>query len=235
MTEPTDNNSTETASSDETIRKIWARDLKAGAEVHTVFRAAVKEKIAARSGKTFLKLTLADRTGLVDGRIFDNVGAADSAFSTDDYLLVKGRVDEFKGRLQIVIARLERLDPGPINADDFAFAAPPPEEKREERRDEKHEAKVRLSRRLERLLEVPQVAQALDAFVAQLEKALVPRDAPAGAPKHERPERKPKGPRVEHRPKPEEPKRDPSLPEGLAFKPLAALVGEGAKSEDSNS
>ena len=45
------------------------------------------------------------------------------------------------------------------------------------------------------------------------------------APKPER-ERKPKTPRVDHKPKAEEPKRDPSLPEGLAFKPFNALVGD---------
>ena len=57
---------------------------------------------------------------------------------------------------------------------------------------------------------------------------------------HERPERKPRGPRVEHKPKAEaeagakhEPKRDPTLPEGLAFKPFNALVGEPPKPPES--
>ncbi len=232
--------------SDERIRKIYVKDLKLGEGLHTVFRAARKEKHTSRGGKSFLALTLVDRTGEVDGRVFDNVEAADQAFSPDDYLLVKGKVGQFHGKSQVVIDRLERLDPGPIDAAEFAFTPAPPPEKPAPAAKE-HEAapapKLHLSRRLARLLENPQVAQALDALAAQLEKA-IEKDLHAKAglpppPPRERPERKPRGPRVEHKPRPEaeaahkpaEPKRDPSLPEGLAFKPFNALVGEGEKTE----
>ena len=237
--------------SDERIRKIYVKDLKLGEALHTVFRAARKEKHTSRGGKSFLALTLVDRTGEVDGRVFDNVDAADQAFSADDYLLVKGKIGQFHGKSQVVIDRLERLDGGPIDAAEFAFTpAPVVEKTAPAAREAAHEAapapKVHLSRRLARLLENPQVAQALDALAAQLEKAIekdlhVKAGLPPPAPRErpDRPERKPRGPRVEHKPraeaeaahKPAEPKRDPSLPEGLAFKPFNALVGEGEKTE----
>lgn len=252
--------------SDERIRKIYVKDLKVGEVVHTVFRAAFKEKHTSRGGKSYLALSLVDRTGDVDARVFDNVDAADQAFSTDDYLLVKGKIGQFHGKTQIVVERLERLDPGPIDAAEFAYVAPPAPAKEEKpaavtekrerpERDEHQAARVRVSKRLERLLEHPHVVQALDNFVAHLEKAfdaqranLPPKaegtERPEGAPRRERPERKPRGPRVEHKPvdaaatpaaaKPEA-KRDPSLPEGLAFKPFNALVGEGEKTETPNS
>lgn len=226
---------TESNSSDERIRKIYAKDLKVGETVHTVFRAAVKEKHTSRGGKSYLALSLVDRTGAVDGRVFDNVDAADQAFSTDDFLLVKGKVGQFKGLTQIVIERLERLDPGPIDANEFAYtppAAPVREEKpAAKERDEHTAAKVRLSKRLERLLENPQLVQALDNFVGHLEKALNAQHGhapvaakPERAERPERPKRE-RAPKVEHKPKSEEPKRDPSLPSGLAFKPFNALVG----------
>lgn len=236
--------------SDERIRKIYVKDLKLGEALHTVFRAARKEKHTSRGGKSFLALTLVDRTGEVDGRVFDNVDAADQAFSADDYLLVKGKIGQFHGKSQVVIDRLERLDPGPIDAAEFAFTPAPVVEKPAPAAREATEAapapKVHLSRRLARLLENPQVAQALDALAAQLEKAIekdlhVKAGLPPPPPREprERPERKPRGPRVEHKPRPEaeaahkpaEPRRDPSLPEGLAFKPFNALVGEGEKTE----
>lgn len=225
---------TETTQSDETIRKIWAKDLKAGESIHTVFRATFKEKITSRAGKSFLKLTLVDRTGSIDARIFENVAAADGAFSTDDYLLVKGKVDQFKGHAQLVIEKLERLDPGPIDASEFDWAPPPPPAPREERKDEHAaaHAKLRLSKRLERLLENPQLAQALDNFVAHLEKALVAHPPPP------KPEKKPRAPKVETKPRAEEHKkhedhkRDASLPEGLAFKPFNALVPAPAPAEE---
>ncbi|MFO0597486.1 MAG: hypothetical protein U0228_19420 [Myxococcaceae bacterium] len=215
--------------------------------MHTVFRALMKEKHTSRGGKPFLSLLLVDRTGEVDGRVFENVGPADHAFSNDDYLLVKGKVGTFHGKTQLVIERLERLDPGPIDAAEFAWTPAPPKE-HAPRHEEAHAApvnKVRLSKRLERLLENPQLAQALDTFVAHLEKAVLAQSggkpvekSERHEPRHERPERerKPRGPKVEHKPdashKPEhkaEPKRDPNLPEGLAFKPFTALVGQDEK------
>lgn len=246
------------SNSDERIRKIYVKDLKLGEAIHTVFRAARKEKHTSRGGKAFLALTLVDRTGEIDGRVFENVGAADQAFSADDYLLVKGKIGQFHGKSQVVIEQLERLDPGPIEASEFAFTpappAPAPEKHEKPAREPREEPKVHLSRRLARLLENPQVAQALDALAAQLEKAIERQveerhGKPGAAPlrdRPERPERKPRGerggerggPRVEHKPhadklegKPAEPKRDASLPEGLAFKPFNALVGEGEKPE----
>lgn len=260
QTENTDDNS------DERIRKIYAKDLKRGEAVHTVFRAARKEKQTSRGGKSFLALTLVDRTGEVDARVFENVDAADQAFSLDDYLLLKGKVGEFHGKTQIVIDRLERLDPGPIDAKEFAFTPAPPAERparepREAKEPRKPDeaaaaegtARVHLSKRLSRLLENPQVAQALDVLVAHLERTIEERvHARAGiaAPPREKPERKPRGPRVEHKPKhaegdaapktehkaehKPEPRRDPTLPEGLAFKPFNALVGEGEPKPENN-
>lgn len=237
--------------SDERIRKIYVKDLKLGEAIHTVFRAARKEKHTSRGGKSFLALTLVDRTGEVDGRVFDNVDAADQAFSADDYLLVKGKIGQFHNKSQVVIDRLERLDPAPIDAAEFAFTPapvverPPAAHELKEGREEAVAPKVHLSRRLAKLLENPQVAQALDVLVSQLEKAIeagvhAKAGLPPPPPRAERPprERKPRGPRVEHKPRAEaeapakhEPKRDPSLPEGLAFKPFNALVGEGEKPE----
>lgn len=235
---------TETNSSDERIRKIYVKNLKVGENVHTVFRAARKEKHHSRAGKSFLSLTLVDRTGEVDGRVFEAVEAADQAFSTDDYLLVKGKVGQFHGKTQVVVERLERLDPGPIDAAEFAWTPAPvadakPTREPREARDEAA-AKVHLSKRLARLLENPQLAQALDTFVAHLERSVEERvtGKPPAGPKVEKRTRPPKAERphaegAAHKPEPKpehkpEPKRDPSLPEGLAFKPLTALIGDDA-------
>ncbi|MBL8909993.1 MAG: hypothetical protein JNM17_04725 [Archangium sp.] len=231
-----------TEANSERIRKIYAKDVKVGEVIHTVFRAIFKEKHQSRGGKPYLSLLLVDRTGEIDGRVFDNVGAADQAFSNEDYLLVKGKAGTFHGKTQLVIDQLERLDPGPIDAAEFAYTPAPPPSKNAEKPEkhgsekEHHEQRVRLSKRLERLLQNPQLAQALDTFVAHLEKAFAAEHGTPLPPKPERPPRPPKpprgdkpahtressGPKVEH--KPAGPSRDPNLPEGLAFKPFTALV-----------
>ncbi len=239
-----------TNSSEEKIRKIYARDLKIGDTVHTVFKAAGKEKVTSRAGKTFLTLALVDKTGEVDTRIFDGVESAETSFRDDDYLLVKGKVIAFHGKPQLVIDALERLDPGPIDGREFAYTAPPaatPEPKHESTRQEKggHRA---LKQRILELLDDPKVAQGLDALLRHFDQYIDERVAQktGGAVPREREQHK--KPQVEKRPRvdfrarhSEDPKhesegkpveksspRDPSLPKDLTFKPLSMLAGEPA-------
>lgn len=107
----------------ETVRKVYVRDLHPKQQVHTVFRVMKKAKQTARSGKSFLAVELADKTGEVDARVFDQIDAFDEAFSQGDYVLLRGEVIVFHGKNQLVISRLEKLDPGPIDPAEFT---PPP-------------------------------------------------------------------------------------------------------------
>jgi len=257
QTEP---ETTPPAEAEERIRKIYAKDVKNGETVHTVFKATSKEKHQSRSGKSYLAVNLTDRTGAIDGRVFDNIDAADSAFAAGDYLLLKGKVGLFHGKVQIIIERLERLDPEPIDPAEFAFTAPPVEEKpvnKPERKEREHDEPAppegsshkAARQRLLRLLDHPHVVQALDVLLTHFEKQVEERvvarlsgKEPAAPTPGPRVERKPRparadGPRHDARPRAEAPKpeRDPSLPEGLAFKPFKALVGEGVVTEGEGS
>lgn len=268
-TETTTQNSSPPATpgDEERIRKIYAKDLKVGEGIVTVFKATRKERLASRAGKPYLTMGLVDRTGEVDARVFDNVEAADSAFTAGDYLLVTGKVGHFHGHPQIIVEALERLDPEPIDAAEFAWTPPPPGEKPEraakaDKADKGHDKADRAKadeapgahkaarQRLLKLLDNPQVAQALDVLVTHLERYIDDRLAQklghAPAPRAERPERperperRPKPPKVEHKGesrgdskaegKPEAPRRE-ALPEGLAFKPFSQLVGADNSTE----
>jgi 3'-5' exoribonuclease len=103
----------------ETIQKVYVRDLRDKQPLHTVFKVTRKAKQTGRSGKPYVVMTLGDRTGVVDARIFDNVEQFDPAFVEGDYVLVRGEVITWQKRPQIVIQDLERLDPEPIDAGEF--------------------------------------------------------------------------------------------------------------------
>lgn len=176
---------TAATSDDEQIRKVYAKDLRAGETVHTVFKVESRERHTSRSGKVWLAMTLVDRTGSVDARVFENVDAAEGAFTTGDYLLLKGRLGTFHGRLQLVVDRLERLDPEPIDPTEFHFVAPPPPapsrpaqaespkrplaEVGEPVRDDGTFSHKQTRQRVLRLLDNPSVAQALDFLLRQLD------------------------------------------------------------------
>lgn len=111
----------------EMIRKVYARDLRDKDVVLTVFRIGRKERHVSRSGKPYLALALVDRTGEIDARIFEAADEAAQGFEAGDYALIKGHVITFHGKPQVVIDRLERLDPEPIDPKEFT---PPPAEPR---------------------------------------------------------------------------------------------------------
>lgn len=223
-------------SEEERIRKIYVKDLKTGETVHTVFRAAKKEKHTSRGGKTFLSFMLQDRTGEVDGRVFEAVDAADKAFVDGDYLLVKAKVGVFHGKSQLVLESLERLDPTPL--DPKEFTPPPPKEQpaaaavapaRAEGGGDKEVRKL-VRQRIIRLLEDPAILDGLAALFRHLDGWAEER-ATGSAPRP----KPPKGPRVEHKPevKPEKPEakkppRDASLPQTFTFKPFSAVAGTEA-------
>ncbi len=259
QTEPTEQNvaaPTTTTEEEERIRKVYVKDVKNGAPIHTVFKAVTKERHSSRSGKPYLSVSLVDKTGQLDARVFENVDPAEAAFAAGDYLLVKGKIGVFHGKLQLVIDRLERLDPEPIDPNEFNYVAPPPTAEaavatagspngvKAEHGPDAHSPKA-IRQRVLRLLDDPKVLQALDVLLTAIDERGV-KAHPAHAAAHEgapapgtgrRRDRRERGPRVEHKPrgddattasKSEKPelKRDPGLPEGLSFKPLTALVGE---------
>lgn len=107
----------------ELVRKVYARDLREKDRVQTVFKVAKKSRTSARSGKSFLVVTLVDRTGELDARVFEKVDELEPAFAEGDYLLVEGNMIAFHGKPQLVIEKLEKLDPEPIDPAEFT---PPP-------------------------------------------------------------------------------------------------------------
>jgi DNA polymerase III alpha subunit len=216
------------------VRKVFARDVKTGQTVNTVFRVGDKERHTAKSGKVFLSMTLFDRSGRLDGRIFDNVEAAEAAFANDDYLLVSGKVSLFHGKPQLIVERLEKLDPGPMDPNEFTPPALPAAHEKGDKpeRAERPERPERMSKqtrqRLLNLLDDPAVSAGVEGLLKHLERYIDERVeqrlSGGGEQKAPRPPKPPREEREKEK-KPAEPHKS-GLPKDLAFKPFNALAPE---------
>jgi 3'-5' exoribonuclease len=174
---------------EETIRKVYVKDLRDKTHLHTVFRVSKKARITAHSGKVFLALSLADKSGTVEARVFDQVDEAEAAFAAGDFLLVEGNVTVFRGKLQVVLHKLQRLDPEPIDPAEFepppqvseAAAAPHPEgsEKPASGAAEPGRHAVQQIHELVERVQDPHVKALLQAFLADPEVARALPVAPA--------------------------------------------------------
>ena len=82
-------------------------ELQPDSAVDGVYSVARKERLRTRAGSSYLALELADPSGRIDARIWNDVDLLDSRFNEGDAVRVLGRVERFRDRLQLEIRTLE--------------------------------------------------------------------------------------------------------------------------------
>lgn len=103
--------------------KVFVRDLQDKQVFHSVFLARDKALLTGKNGKAYISLFLADSSGSVDARVWDNVDALNEAFQSGDIVRVKGQVQIFQNRKQIIVHRLERALPEEYSMSDFVSSS----------------------------------------------------------------------------------------------------------------
>ncbi len=107
----------------------WTADLREKKNVHEVYLVTHKAIPQSKSGKAYLSLTLTDRTGSLDARVWDNVSVVSRRFEDSDFVRVKGTTVLYQDRLQLHVQTLERVDDSAISTTDFLpRSATPPED-----------------------------------------------------------------------------------------------------------
>ena len=87
--------------------------------VTTSFVVASKQVKAKKNGEPYLALVLADRTGQIEAKMWDNVEEFIDAFEQDDFLKIKGLVNKYKNRFQLTIHKLRRMEEAEIDYTDY--------------------------------------------------------------------------------------------------------------------
>jgi len=83
------------------------------------FVVTTKQVKPKKSGEPYIALTLADRCGQIEAKMWDNVEDAIDAFEQDDYLKVKGLLNKYKNRFQITIHKLRRMADSEVDFADY--------------------------------------------------------------------------------------------------------------------
>jgi 3'-5' exoribonuclease len=87
--------------------------------VTSSFVVASKQVKAKKNGEPYLALILADRTGQIEAKMWDNVDEFILAFEQDDFLKIKGLINKYKNRFQLTIHKLRRMEEGEIDFADY--------------------------------------------------------------------------------------------------------------------
>ncbi len=112
--------------------KIWVKDVKEGEKVKGVFLVARKAIPTAKSGKTYLSVTLHDKTGELEARAFEKIEELVPTFEEKDLVEVEGQVGTFQGKPQLRLEQVAKVDPAGVDVAEFVWA-PPPEPKKPEK------------------------------------------------------------------------------------------------------
>jgi 3'-5' exoribonuclease len=167
------------------MEKIWVKDAKEGERLKSIFLVARKAIPTAKSGKTYLSLTLQDKTGELEARSFERVEELAALFEEKDYVEADGAVGAFQGKPQLRIESVTKVDPATLEAAEFVFL-PPPEPKKPERAGPS-DAEEALWKELLGLVEVvadPHVKELIKAFVDDEDVAARLRRSPAAKTVH---------------------------------------------------
>lgn len=88
--------------------KRFIRDLKEKDHIQTVFLVTEKNTGNDRNGKPFMSLTLADASGHLNGRMFEKVSEAVDGFEIGDVVWLKGFVQLFQNRKQLIVHEVRK-------------------------------------------------------------------------------------------------------------------------------
>jgi 3'-5' exoribonuclease len=83
------------------------------------FVVVAKQIKPKKTGEPYLALTLGDRTGHIEAKMWDNVDEALNAFDQDDFVKVKGLINRYNNRFQLTIHKLRRMEESEVEPADY--------------------------------------------------------------------------------------------------------------------
>jgi 3'-5' exoribonuclease len=87
--------------------------------ITTTFVVAAKQIKPKKTGDLYIALTLADRTGQIEAKVWDNVHDVLEVFEQDDFIKVKGLLNKYNNRFQLTIHKLRKCEEHEVDFSDY--------------------------------------------------------------------------------------------------------------------
>ncbi len=101
------------------MKSPYVRELQENSTPSISLLVSSKEIRQKKTGEPYLSLILCDKTGEIEGKMWDNVTEVLNVFERDDFVRVKGLVQLFHNRFQIVIHKLRPMEDREVDPADF--------------------------------------------------------------------------------------------------------------------
>ncbi len=106
------------------MSRQFVRELKDGDSVDEVYLLADKQLRANRNANLYLLSDLRDRTGSMSGLMWNVTEESVAHVNPGDYVHVRGKVQQYQGSLQMILAELRAVSPATLDPRDFELQPP---------------------------------------------------------------------------------------------------------------
>ncbi|MBQ6659913.1 MAG: HD domain-containing protein [Lachnospiraceae bacterium] len=96
----------------------YIKDFYDGEMVQEVYLCKQVQTLKTKAGKSYMAMTLQDKTGLADAKIWELNNGIEH-FEAMDYIKVDAQITSFQGALQLNVKRVRRADPGEYDVNDY--------------------------------------------------------------------------------------------------------------------
>ncbi len=100
-------------------KTIYVDQIKERERIESIFLVRDKTTAMAKNGKPYMTLKIMDRTGEVEGRIWDRVDEFSRQFDKNDFILINAKASVYMGKMQVVIQDLKKIDESLVDLSDF--------------------------------------------------------------------------------------------------------------------
>ena len=100
-------------------QRRFINELRSGETLDQVFLVMQKELRTTRNGDPYVTCMLADKTGQLPARMWQATESIFEAIPADGFLHVKGRVEDYKGNLQMIIDACRPFSKDKVDLGDF--------------------------------------------------------------------------------------------------------------------
>jgi len=101
------------------VKKTFVEQIRERDWVDSPFLVRDKIMAMAKNGKPYMTLKLVDRTGEVEGRVWDRVDEFAERFGKDDFLRIQGKASVYLGKMQLVVQDLARIAESDVDLADY--------------------------------------------------------------------------------------------------------------------
>ncbi|MDD5723090.1 MAG: HD domain-containing protein [Syntrophales bacterium] len=100
-------------------KNIYVKDIRAGDRVSDLFLVTEKNMAISQKGNPYLNLKLRDKTGEIEGRVWDRAVEINGTFRMGDIILIQSQAVSFRNIVQLSIVKLSVVDGPAVTPADY--------------------------------------------------------------------------------------------------------------------